>query len=61
MSVTPGLKDILHHIQFCTILGMIAVLWPKFACRSRSQAAHNNELTLRPDSRAGRMGRLGVE
>jgi hypothetical protein len=32
MVVTPGLKDILHHLQFCTILGMIAVAWPKFAC-----------------------------
>jgi hypothetical protein len=30
--VTPGLRDILNHVQFCTILGMIAVSWPRFAC-----------------------------
>ncbi|WOO76610.1 uncharacterized protein LOC62_01G000237 [Vanrija pseudolonga] len=28
--VTPGLRDILHHIQFVTMLGMIAVSWPSF-------------------------------
>lgn len=30
--VTPGLREVIHHIQFCTILGMIAVDWPDFAC-----------------------------
>jgi hypothetical protein len=34
MAVTPGLRDILHHLQFCTILGMIAVQWPTFVCTS---------------------------
>ena len=34
--MTPGLRDIIHHIQFCTILGMIAVSWPTFACESAS-------------------------
>ncbi|WRT66219.1 uncharacterized protein IL334_003172 [Kwoniella shivajii] len=29
--VTPSLKDIMFHIQFCTMLGMIAVNWPGFA------------------------------
>ena len=33
MAVTPGLRDIIYHIQFCTILGMIAVNWPTFACK----------------------------
>ncbi|TXT15573.1 hypothetical protein VHUM_00076 [Vanrija humicola] len=28
--VTPGLRDILHHIQFVTMLGMISVSWPGF-------------------------------
>ncbi|WWC89514.1 uncharacterized protein L201_004438 [Kwoniella dendrophila CBS 6074] len=28
---TPTLKDIIFHIQFCTMLGMIAVNWPEFA------------------------------
>ncbi|WVQ99284.1 hypothetical protein IAU59_006416 [Kwoniella sp. CBS 9459] len=29
--VTPSLKDLLFHIQFCAMLGMIAVNWPQFA------------------------------
>ncbi|RSH82219.1 hypothetical protein EHS25_005929 [Saitozyma podzolica] len=29
--VTPGLRDVMYHIQFCSILGMIAVNWPEFA------------------------------
>lgn len=33
LKVTPGLRDIMHHIQFCTILVMIAVSWPHFACK----------------------------
>lgn len=33
MIVTPGLRDIMHHIQFCTVLVMIAVNWPNFACK----------------------------
>ncbi|OCF74818.1 membrane protein [Kwoniella mangroviensis CBS 8886] len=28
---TPSLKDIMFHLQFCTMLGMIAVNWPEFA------------------------------
>nr|XP_019046138.1 membrane protein [Kwoniella bestiolae CBS 10118]OCF25068.1 membrane protein [Kwoniella bestiolae CBS 10118] len=28
---TPSLKDIIFHVQFCTMLGMIAVNWPEFA------------------------------
>lgn len=28
--VTPGLRDIVHHIQFVTMLGMLAVRWPRF-------------------------------
>lgn len=32
IAVTPGLRDIMHHIQFCTILIMVAVSWPHFAC-----------------------------
>lgn len=35
MIVTPGLRDIMHHIQFCTVLVMIAVNWPNFACKLR--------------------------
>lgn len=31
-TVTPGLRDIIHYIQFCTMLGMLAVHWPPFAC-----------------------------
>lgn len=34
-SVTPGVTEILHHIQYCTILSMIAVSWPQFACTYR--------------------------
>lgn len=30
LSVTPGLRDIIHHIQFVTMLGMIRVNWPGF-------------------------------
>ena len=26
--VTPGFKDIIFHLQFCTSLAMIAVQWP---------------------------------
>ncbi|OCF36726.1 membrane protein [Kwoniella heveanensis CBS 569] len=29
--VTPSLKDLVFHIQFCAMLGMIAVNWPQFA------------------------------
>ncbi|WVF71606.1 hypothetical protein IAT40_006414 [Kwoniella sp. CBS 6097] len=29
--VTPSLKDLMFHIQFCAMLGMIAVQWPQFA------------------------------
>ncbi|WVR07175.1 hypothetical protein IAU60_004216 [Kwoniella sp. DSM 27419] len=29
--VTPSLKDIMFHIQFSAMLGMIAVNWPQFA------------------------------
>ncbi|BEJ17770.1 hypothetical protein CspHIS471_0700380 [Cutaneotrichosporon sp. HIS471] len=28
--VTPSLRDIIHHIQFVTMLGMIRVKWPGF-------------------------------
>ncbi|WWC61710.1 uncharacterized protein I303_104295 [Kwoniella dejecticola CBS 10117] len=28
---TPSLKDVIFHVQFCTMLGMIAVNWPQFA------------------------------
>ena len=31
LAVTPGLQDIIHYIQFTTILGMISVDWPQFA------------------------------
>jgi hypothetical protein len=29
-SVTPGFRDIIFHLQFCSSLSMIAVLWPSF-------------------------------
>jgi hypothetical protein len=32
LVVTPGLRDVMYHIQFCSVLGMIAVNWPEFAC-----------------------------
>ena len=37
MPVTPGLRDIILYIQFTTMLGMIAVNWPAFACASSHQ------------------------
>ncbi|EIW70782.1 hypothetical protein TREMEDRAFT_11397, partial [Tremella mesenterica DSM 1558] len=37
--VTPSLRDIIHHIQFCTILGMVAVGWPTFAYPIFAQGA----------------------
>jgi len=45
MVVTPGLKDILHHLQFCTILGMIAVAWPKFACKMNTKFLKHKLMT----------------
>lgn len=30
--VTPGFRDVLWHLQFCAVLGMMAVRWPDFAC-----------------------------
>lgn len=38
-TVTPGLKEVIHHVQFCAILGMIAVAWPRFAYPVLSQGA----------------------
>lgn len=29
-AVTPGLRDIMFHIQFVTMLGMININWPSF-------------------------------
>ncbi|WVQ82236.1 hypothetical protein IAT38_004364 [Cryptococcus sp. DSM 104549] len=29
--VTPGVKDVLFHVQYAAMLGMIAVAWPGFA------------------------------
>lgn len=37
--VTPGLRDIMYHIQFVTMLGMIAVSWPSFFYTIVAQSA----------------------
>jgi hypothetical protein len=31
-SVTPSVRDVFFHLQFCAVLAMVAVQWPGFAC-----------------------------
>ncbi|KIR33629.1 membrane protein [Cryptococcus deuterogattii MMRL2647] len=40
--VTPGVKDILFHIQFASMLGMVAVNWPQFSYPIFAQGAWAN-------------------
>ncbi|CAK9783583.1 hypothetical protein CC85DRAFT_287777 [Cutaneotrichosporon oleaginosum] len=40
--VTPSLRDIIHHIQFVTMLGMITVRWPGFFYAIVTQSAWAN-------------------
>lgn len=40
--VTPSLRDIVHHIQFVTMLGMIRVNWPGFFYAIVTQSAWAN-------------------
>lgn len=42
LAVTPGVKDILFHIQFASMLGMIAVNWPQFSYPIFAQGAWAN-------------------
>ncbi|KAK4687354.1 mediator of RNA polymerase II transcription subunit 6, partial [Tremellales sp. Uapishka_1] len=37
--VTPGLRDVVIHIQWCTMLAMVAVSWPAFAYPIFAQGA----------------------
>ncbi|WVO16355.1 hypothetical protein L204_104030 [Cryptococcus depauperatus] len=40
--VTPGVKDIIFHVQYASMLGMIAVRWPIFTYPILSQGAWAN-------------------
>lgn len=52
--MTPGLRDIIHHIQFITMLCMIRVNWPQFMYPIVAQSAWANlvwsELKVRQDT-----------
>lgn len=37
--VTPGFRDIIYHIQYCSFLTQIAVLWPDFVYPISTQGA----------------------
>lgn len=60
LVVTPGLRDVIYHIQFCSILGMIAVNWPDFACEWPLHWRDSSD-RRRSNHRSDRVGRSRLE
>lgn len=58
---TPSMRDVVFHTQWCALLGMLSVQWPRFACTSVCSGRAPCSPPHRPLLCANRVGQPAVQ